>query len=178
MAESVNLPGAGRATVGVTSLISQVVVSGALTDTPILAYTVPGSTPVQGTQYRFTAYGNTDNTAAANTFNFWLKNGAGTKIATLTYTTTTSALTVQPWRVELLLTYRLSGTGGTVIVAANSMSKAATFATGAFQMLDQTATTAQNTTVPHAWTLGMNWTAATSGNILRADHAAIELVKI
>lgn len=178
MAESVNLPGAARTASGVSTLISQVVVSGALTDTPIVAYTVPASLPFQGSMYRFTAFGNTDNTAAANTFNFWLKNNAGTKVATQTFTTAASALTVQPWRIEFLLTYRLSGTGGTFVVASWGQAKSPTFAAAAFPILDQTTTTAQDTTVSHAWTLGMNWTAAVTGNILRADHAAIELVKI
>lgn len=165
----VRVPGA------LTILGTQVIVSGALTDTPILVTTIPANLAAANTMMRFTVFGNTDNTAAANTFNFWIKNQAGTKVATLTFTTTAGALTVQPWTVEFLLTYRSIGAAGTFVIAGEGFSKAATFATGAFQYLVQTATTAVDTTAAHNWTIGMNWTAAVAGNILRSDHGIITL---
>lgn len=169
-------PQAGARTPGALSVLgTQVIVSGALTDTPIVTTTIGANVPGVNTMLSFRAYGNNDNVATAGAINFWVKNNAGTKVANLSVATPATAGTLKIWRCDFYLTYRAIGTLGTFIIGGDGFSQAPAFGTISFPHLDQTATTAIDTTVAHNWTIGMNWTAALAGNILRADHAEIFL---
>lgn len=173
---------------GVAALAAQVITpAGAAGDASILTYTTPADVPNIGTVLRFVAQGNTDNGTTAGTLNVWIKNNAGTKIGTMSFTTTVTAKTLAPWRMEFLLTYRASGATGAVILAGSGIASGAyagttavTFANilNGFPLLTQTATTAQATNVGHTWSIGMNWTAGVATNIGRCDHAVIEIAKL
>lgn len=164
---------------GVASLASQVIVTNSIADTSILAYTVPADVPAVGTVLRMKAYGNLDNSAVATSFNVWVKNNAGTKVATLTFATPAVAQTLRTWEAEFMVTWRTTGVG-TIVMAGNGSSNATVTITMAanFPRVVQTATTAYTTTVANTFTLGMNWTAAAATNIGRCDHAVMEFSKL
>lgn len=177
MSETVNLPVATQLPGGLRSATGGANVTSIITLANIVQYSVPANTPVQGTIYRFTAIGNSDNTATAGTLTWQISDSSGV-FSSLTLATPTTAQTLKDWKVEFLVTYRTVGATGSYVVSATGYSQAVAFGASSFLSLDQTTTTTINTTVNHNWTLSIKFPPATAGNNMRGLHGAMELVKI
>lgn len=160
-----------------TTLTAQVVASATAADTNILTLSIPASQLRVGSQFSTDIYGNADNALNGGTINVWLKIGT-TKIATLSVVTATTAQTVKGWSARFIFTVRSIGATGTVIAAASGSFSSATAIAAELPMSIATVATTTDTTSAQTLTLGMNWTAAVSGNIVRCDHANIALVKL
>jgi hypothetical protein len=83
-------------------LTSQALASNSLADVNFCTFTVPANILTVGQQVMLEAWGNSDNGTTAGTLNFWIKVGA-TKICTVSFTTTTTAKTLQGWHVRIFL---------------------------------------------------------------------------
>jgi hypothetical protein len=153
-------------------LTSQALASNSLADVNFCTFTVPANILTLGQQVMLEAWGNSDNGTTAGTLNFWIKVGA-TKICTVSFTTTTTAKTLQGWHVRILVTFRSVGSGGTMIGAGIYWSTAPTVTNGTTV---NTSTTAVATNASLAITAGFNWTAANASNIARCDHARMDLL--
>ena len=161
---------------GKASLTAQSVMSGTVTPTVMLSYTIPANSAVVGTTYVIQSSGTIDNTAASPTFNFVLRL-AGTTIATVVIASITAAATLKSFSIIGILTFRTTGATGTVAGSLAVLNEAAGTIVGAVNVDAPALTKAANTTVGLAFDGAAFLGAATAGNIVRTEVAVIELVK-
>jgi hypothetical protein len=163
---------------GVASITAQVSVSAVTTVTPIVSYAIPANMLTAGSNFAIVATGTVDNAAASPTFNWSVRLG-GVVIATIAIASVTTATTAKAWRAEGLMTCRVAGTSGKIVGSLAVVNEIASTFTGAVN-LDSPVVNAGvfNTTLAQTLDLTMNMGAAAAGNIMRAEIATVELVRL
>lgn len=162
---------------GVSALTAQVASTIVATPQVIIAYVIPANTAAVGTTYRVNVTGTGDNTAASPTFTFGVRLG-GTTIATAVIPSITAAGTGKAFTVEALLTFRSVGATGTAVAAVAALNELATAFTGAVNIDSPAAAATVNTTAGLTLDLVFTLGAATAGNLIRAELATVELVRL
>ena len=145
-------------------------VSGSLNsnlDFNALTLTVPPNSLQAGDVIDFhILYELTKPTTGATTFNFWLKNTVGSKIATVSYALTTQTFTSNSVQFMGKLSIKSIGAGGTCAVGAYKANYSGGGDTSAFQ----SGTLSINTTISNTFTLGCHssWPSTLSSVIAKA----------
>lgn len=164
-------------TPGKASNTAQVTMSGTVTPTVSITYTIPAGSAVAGTTYEIYASGTIDNTATSPTFIFSLRL-AGVVIATVTIASITAASTLKAFSALGYLTFRTVGGTGTVVGSLAILNEAAGTIIGAVNIDSPVVSgTTVNTAVGLALDLESHLGAATAGNIVRTELAEVALVK-
>ena len=163
---------------GVNALTTQASVSAVVTVTNVINYVIPASTPAVGTTYGVRSSGTVDNSAASPTFNWSLRLG-GTSIATVQVPSVTTATTAKAWRLDALLTFRVVGTSGKVVGSISLVNEIAATFTAAVNIDSSIVNAAVfNTTLAQTLDVVMFMGTAVAGNVMRAETATVELIRL
>jgi len=163
---------------GVNAITSQAAVSAVATVTNAVSYIIPANTLAAGSSYRIAASGTVDNSAASPTFNWVLRLG-GVTLATVSVPSVTTAGTGKAWKAEALLTCRLAGASGKVVGSIQVTNEIATTFTAAVN-IDSPIVNAGtfNTTLAQQIDMAMFMGTAVAANVMRAEVALVELVRL
>lgn len=140
--------------------------------------TLPTNFLVAGKTVRVSAWG-VYSTTGTPTLRYRVRMGgiAGTVVLDTAAQTTASGVTNRGWRVDGLITCRTTGAGGTVFGQGSSTVSSAAFAaaSGTWDM-ENTATTAIDTTAAQQVVLSAEWGTASASNTITCSNFMVEVL--
>ena len=145
-------------------------------DIAVLTTSIPANTLLENSIYEFDLAGRTDNVASASDIDWWVKIN-GTKVATVTFTSSAGADTNLPWSMKARISFRNLGAtaDGLARIGVCSFIDGSTAKEGIANNFAAPASV--DTTAAVTITAGFSWQDADPANIAYADEGTIQKIR-